>query len=124
MIILKILVLAVLVSAIIQFVGMYNAAGRVLEAREAAERLERYERIERDRIAAENAAKERIELLKQLEAVQYQLAILARLDSFRSPNWSDEKEIKKALTLEKQHNSLWAKERKLKKEIAELEAME
>jgi YD repeat-containing protein len=121
MIILKILVLAVLVSAIIQFVRMYNAAGRALEAREAAERLERYKRIERDRIAAENAAKERIELLKQLEAVQYQLAILARLDSFRSDNWSDEKEVKKALSLEKQYNALWTKERKLKEKISALE---
>lgn len=117
MIILKILVIGVLVSAIIQFVGMYNAAGRALEAREAAERLERYERIERDKIAA----KERIELLKQLEAVQYQLAILARLDSFRSDNWSDEKEVKKALSLEKQYNALWTKERKLKEKISALE---
>ena len=121
MFILKLFGLAVLISAIVQFVQIYNATEKALKAREKAECQERYERIERDRIAAENAAKERIELLKQLEAIQYQLAILARLDTFRSGDWSDEKEVKKALSLEKQYNALWTKERKLKEKISALE---
>lgn len=121
MFILKCFGIAILLSTIIQFIKLYNEAGERLAAREAVERAERYRRMKRDRLAAENAAKERIELLKQLEAVQYQLAILTRLDSFRSNNWSDEKEVKKALSLEKQYNALWTKERKLKEKISALE---
>lgn len=121
MFILKCFGIAILISTIIQFIKLYKEAGKRLEAREAVERAERHRRMERDRLAAEKAARQRIELLKQLEAIQYQLAILARLDTFRSNNWSDEKEVKKALLLEKQYNALWTKERKLKEKISALE---
>ena len=71
--------------------------------------------------AAQKAAERRTELTKQLEAVQYQLKLLEALDNFRSDNWSDEKEVKKALALEKQYNALWTKERKLKQQLKALE---
>ena len=103
--------------------AIYKEAGKQLEAREAAEREERYRRMERDRLAAENANKRRIELLRQLEDVQYQLRLLQKLDDFRPANLSTETDIKKALALEEKYNRLYTKERKLKKEIAELEAM-
>ena len=123
MIILKLFGIAVLISTIAQFIKLYKEAGKQLEAREAAEREERYRRMERDRLAAENANKRRIELLRQLEAVQYQLSLLQKLDEFRPANPSTETDIKKALALEEKYNRLYTKERKLKKEIEELEAM-
>lgn len=123
MIILKLFGLAVLISAISEFIKLYKEAGERLEAREAAEREERYRRMERDRLAADNANKRRIELLRQLEAVQYQLSLLQKLDDFRPANPSSETDIKKALALEEKYNRLYTKERKLKKEITELEAM-
>lgn len=60
------------------------------------------------------------ELLKQLEAIQYQLKLMEALDNFRSNNMSDEKEVKKALILEKQYAALYQKERKLKTELEKL----
>ena len=123
MLILKFFGIAILISTIVQFIKYYKEAGKQLEAREAAEREERYRRMERDRLAAENANKRRIELLRQLEAVQYQLMLLQKLDDFRPANLSTETDIKKALALEEKYNRLYTKERKLKKEIAELEAM-
>ena len=68
----------------------------------------------------EEEQEKREELEKQLEAVQYQLKLLEALDSFRSDNMMDEKEVKKALSLEKQYNALWTKERKLKRELEKL----
>ena len=123
MFILKCFAVAILISTIVQFIKLYKEAGKQLEAREAAEREERYRSMERDRLAAENANKRRIELLRQLEAVQYQLSLLQKLDYFRPANLSTETDIKKALALEEKYNRLYTKERKLKKEIEELEAM-
>lgn len=121
MLIVKCLGWLILISTIIQFIKLYKEAGERLEAREAAERLERYRRMESDRLAAEKAAKERIELSKQLAAVQYQINLLERLDNFRSNDFSNEKEVKKALAIEKQYNSLYTKERKLKQKLSALE---
>lgn len=123
MLILKFFGIAILISTIVQFIKDYKEAGKQLEAREAAERKERYRRMERYRLTAENAAKKRIELLKQLEAVQYQLRLLQKLYDVRPANLYTETDIKKALALEEKYNRLYTKERKLKKEIAELEAM-
>lgn len=124
MFILKLFGIAILISTIAQFIKLYKEAGKQLEAREAAEREERYRRMERDRLAAENANKRRIELLRQLEAVQYQLKLLEKLDDFRSGDLNSETDVKKALALEEKYNRLYTKERKLKKEIEELEAVE
>lgn len=123
MFILKCFAVAILISTIAQFIKLYKEAGKQLEAREKAEQKERNTRRELDRIAAENANKRRIELLRQLEAVQYQLRLLQKLDDFRPANLSTETDIKKTLALEEKYNRLYTKERKLKKEIAELEAM-
>ena len=123
MFILKCFAVAILISTIVQFIKLYKEAGERLEAREKAEQQERNTRRELDRIAAENANKRRIELLRQLEDVQYQLRLLQKLDDFRPANLSTETDIKKALALEEKYNRLYTKERKIKKEIAELEAM-
>ena len=124
MIILKLFGLAVLISTIYEFIKQYKEAGKQLEAREKAEQQERNTRRELERIAAENANKRRIELLRQLEAVQYQLSLLQKLDDFRPANLSTETNVKKALALEEKYNRLYTKERKLKKEIEELKAVE
>ena len=117
MVIFTILAAAVIISAIIQFIQHCKETLRVIGARETAEKEAMYNRMKRERKAAEKAKNDRIELSKQLEAIQYQLALLARLDSFRDNNWTDEKEVKKALALEKQYNALYTKERKLKAKI-------
>ena len=103
------------------FIKLYKEAGKRLEAREAVERAERHRRMERDRLAAEKAARQRIELYKQLDAVRYQIKLLEQLDKFRSDDFSNEKEVKKALAIEKQYNSLWTKERQLKQKLSALE---
>lgn len=112
-----IIVAAVIISAIIQFIQYCKKTLEVIEARETAEKEAMYKRMERERKAAEKAEYERIETQKQLEAIQYQLALLARLDSFRNDDWTDEREVKKALALEKQYNALYTKERKLKAKL-------
>lgn len=121
MFILKCFGIAILISTIIQFIKLYKEAGKRLEAREAVERAERHRRMERDRLAAEKAARQRIELYKQLDAVRYQIKLLEQLDKFRSDDFSNEKEVKKALAIEKQYNSLWTKERQLKQKLSALE---
>ena len=63
------------------------------------------------------------ELKRQLESVQYQLALVTQLDDYINHASTDEKELKKALALEKQHAALYAKERKLKQKISDLEKL-
>ena len=64
-----------------------------------------------------------IELKRQLESVQYQLTLVTQLDDYINHASTDEKELKKALALEKQHAALYAKERKLKQQINDLEKL-
>ena len=64
-----------------------------------------------------------IELQRQLESVQYQLSLVTQLDDYINHASTDEKELKKALALEKQHAILYAKERKLKQKINDLEKL-
>ena len=61
------------------------------------------------------------ELNRQLESVQYQLSLVTQLDDYINHASTDEKDLKKALALEKQHAALYAKERKLKQRIHDLE---
>ena len=86
----------------------------------------------RECIAAYNAQQESknnaraemmTELKRQLESVQYQLSLVTQLDDYINHTSTDEKEIKKALALEKQHAALYAKERKLKQQIHDLEKL-
>ena len=86
----------------------------------------------RECIAAYNAQQESennaraemlVELNRQLESVQYQLALVTQLDDYINHASTDEKEIKKALALEKQYATLYAKERKLKQKIYDLEKL-
>ena len=88
--------------------------------------------MDRERIAAydtEQAAEDNarmetlIELNRQLESVQYQLSLVTQLDDYINHASTDEKELKKALALEKQHATLYAKERKLKQKINDLEKL-
>lgn len=91
-----------------------------IEREEKARQRRIYEAMEKQWAEADKRKKERIELSKQLEAVQYQMTLLERLDGFKSHNMNDEKEVKKALALEKQYNTLWTKERKLKDQLKAL----
>lgn len=90
----------------------------------AAYERERDASIERERkeLAAEYKRKEeRNELQQQIDALQYQLKLLEKLDNFRSDRLDNEKDVKKALALEKQYNTLYTKERKLKAKLKELD---
>ena len=118
-----IIILAVfsIIDLIIQLTRYCKETLQVIDARKAKEAEALYKRMERERKAAEKAENDRIEITKQLEAVQYQLALLARLDSFRNDDWTDEREVKKALALEKQYNALYTKERKLKSKLSALD---
>ena len=116
-----VLVVFGIIDLIIQLTGYCKETLQVIDARKAKEAEALYKRMERERKAAEKAENDRIEITKQLEAVQYQLALLARLDSFRDNDWTDERDVKKALALEKQYNALYMKERKLKSKLSALE---
>ena len=96
------------------YAGLYEERERKEAAQRKRER-ERREALERKRKA------DYIELTKQLNAVQYQLSLMEKLDNFRPDNLTDEKEVRKALSLEKQYNSLYQKERKLKRELEKLD---
>lgn len=63
------------------------------------------------------------ELKRQLASVQYQLSLVTQLDDYINHASIDEKDLKKALALEKQHATLYAKERKLKQKINDLEKL-
>ena len=93
------------------FTDLKDSYNTVIRREEEARERERIERDKRN-----NA---RTELYKQLEAVQYQIKLLEALDRFRSDDFNDEKEVRKALALEKQYNALWTKERKLKSFLKE-----
>ena len=88
--------------------------------------------MDRERIVAydteeDTEANARIEMLtelkRQLESVQYQLSLVTQLDDYINHASTDEKDLKKALALEKQHAALYAKERKLKQQIHDLEKL-
>lgn len=64
----------------------------------------------------------KLELEKQLKSVQYELYLMGKLDDFRPEDLTTEKDVKKALQLEKQYGALWQKERKLKRELEKLGA--
>lgn len=83
-----------IIDFIIQFTRYCKETLQVIEARKAAEAEAMY-KLERERKAAEKAENDRIEVIKQLEAVQYQLTRMAQQDSSRSDNRTDEKEVKK-----------------------------
>lgn len=116
-----ILVIFSIIDLIIQLTRYCKETLQVIEARKAAEEEAMNKHMEQEKKAAEKAENDRIEITKQLEAVQYQLALLARLDSFRNDDWTDEREVKKALALEKQYNALYTKERKLKSKLSALD---
>ena len=107
-------------------IGFLSAAydlikqGRAEVMAEDAERKRLlYEQLEREE---EERQEQQAELTKQLGAIQYQLQLLEKLDGFRSDTLAKESDIKKALALEKQYNSLWIKERKLKKDLEKLDS--
>ena len=63
---------------------------------------------------------QKIELQKQLAAIQYQLKLLENLDDCINHNSFDEKDIKKQLYIETKTASLWKKERDLKRKLETL----
>lgn len=78
------------------------------------------EQLEREREEQKEIDEKRTELCKRLESVQYQLTLLDSLDYYVNRESMNEKDIKKALMLEKQYASLYQKERKLKAELERL----
>ena len=121
MIILKLFLLAFiggLIHGFIHNVNYYSGLAIERERKETEQRQRERERMD----AIERKRKtDYIELNKQLNAVRYQLSLMEKLDNFRSDNLTDEKEVKKALALEKQYNALYQKERKLKRELEKLD---
>ena len=93
------------------FISKYNKIEAELLSKEEAEQITQFEK---------ELTEQRNELIKQLEAVQYQISLLEKLDEFRPSNLEKEEDIKKALAMEKQYNALWTKERKLKQKIKNL----
>ena len=108
------------------FVGTIAAICTKVSRTISARRIDR-ERIiayDAEQAAEDNARMETlIELKRQLESVQYQLSLVTQLDDYINHASTDEKELKKALALEKQHAALYAKERKLKQQIHDLEKL-
>ena len=109
-------------------IGFLSAAydrikqGRAEVMAEDAERKRLlYEQLEREEEERQIRQEKQAELTKQLGAIQYQLQLLEKLDGFQSDTLANESDIKKALALEKQYNSLWIKERKLKRDLEKLE---
>ena len=104
------------VAAICTKVNQAIIAHRTTEERMAAYDAEQAEEA--------NARMESLtELKRQLASVQYQLSLVTQLDDYINHASTDEKELKKALALEKQHAALYAKERKLKQQIRDLEKL-
>ena len=100
-------------DGIIIFKQVINDVMQAQRENEAFER-KRLEKLERKRQADIN------EYLRQLKSIQYQLSLLNKLDDFRSSELTDEKAVKKALSLEKQYHVLCQKERKLKRDLEKL----
>ena len=96
----------------------HNKTTKTIKNREFENLLSEYEH----EILKQKADKKET-LSRELDAIQYQLKLLEKLDDFRAGDLSSEASVKKALALEEKYNRLYTKERKLKKEIAELEAM-
>ena len=81
------------------------------------------EKKEKQRKINEKKRKEviqKIELQKQLAAIQYQLKLLERLDNCINHDSFDEKELKKQLCIETKTAVLCKKERELKRKIETL----
>lgn len=93
-----------------------------VKKREEEQRRKMREAIRLEDEAAERKKEQRRELLKQLDAVKYQIKLLNALDDCLSHDLRDEKTIKKTIAWEKQHNSLWTKERKLLRELDKLDS--
>ena len=86
---------------------------RILKMNEAA--------IDAAIVAQQEAAHaEYIRLSKELEGIRYQLNLLGLLDNQIDHTSRDEKELKKALSLEKQTFALWKKERAIMDKMEKL----
>ena len=96
----------------------HNKTTKTLKNREFENLLSEYE----TELLQQKAAKKET-LLREFAVIQYQLKLLEKLEGFRASDLRSESDVKKALALEEKYNRLYTKERKLKKEIAELEAM-
>ena len=104
------------------FIKNVNYYAGLYDERERKEVEQR--KWERERLNAIERKKQAdyVELNNQLNAVKYQLSLMEKLDNFRADSLTDEKEVRKALSLEKQYNALYQKERKLKRELEKLDS--
>ena len=94
----------------------FQRIGKQLD-REDAENKERQQKINEQK---RKKVMEKIELQKQLAAIQYQLKLLEKLDDCINHDSFDEKELKKQLYIETKTATLYKKERELKRKIETL----
>ena len=116
--------IVMLISAVVGVLyAIYDKCSGYYLARKEQKNYEKAlfeEQLEREREEQKEIDEKRKELCKRLKSVQYQLGLLDSLDDYVNRESTDEKDIKKALTLEKQYASLYQKERKLKAELERL----
>ena len=108
-----IFILSVFLSIVVKD---FKRVGKQLDEEDA-------EKKEKQRKINEKKRKEviqKIELQKQLAAIQYQLKLLERLDNCINHDSFDEKELKKQLCIETKTAVLCKKERELKRKIETL----
>lgn len=94
----------------------FKRVGKQLD-REDAEKKEKQRKINEQK---RNEAMQKIELQKQLAAIQYQLKLLERLSNCIDYDSLTEKELRKQLCIETKTAALWKKERDLKRKIETL----
>ena len=94
----------------------FKRVGKQLD-REDAEKKEKQQKINEKK---RKEVIQKIELQKQLAAIQYQLKLLEKLDNCINHDLFDERELKKQLYIETKTAALCKKERELKRKIETL----
>lgn len=94
----------------------FQRVGKQID-KEDAEKKEKQRKINEQK---RKKVVEKIELQKQLAAIQYQLKLLEKLDNCINHDLFDEKELKKQLYIETKTAALCKKERELKRKIETL----
>ena len=94
----------------------FKRVGKQLD-KEDAEKKEKQRKInERKR----KEATQKIELQKQLLAIQYQLTLLEKLDNCINHDSINESDLRRQLSIEQKTAALWKKERDLKQKLETL----
>ena len=108
-----IFILSVFLSIVVKD---FQRIGKQID-REDAEKKERQQKINEQK---RKKVMEKIELQKQLAAIQYQLKLLEKLDDCINHDSFDEKELRKQLCIETKTAALYKRERDLKRKLETL----